>query len=99
MPQTIHFNVLYGLTLPLTVSPYERVFMGSIWVLYPFTFSLSSGPATLTLLPLFTRLEALPFEVVYVEGLNDGLPAKEFEALIGTEGIASSLAPLSRCCV
>ena len=44
MRQSIHFNVLYGLTLPLTVSPYERVFMGSIWVSYPFTFSLPVWP-------------------------------------------------------
>ena len=67
-----------------------------------------SRPATLlTLLPLFTSLEVLPLQVEKTEmtdsyGIEDSRPdeilvvqqlaAKESEALIGTEGIASCLA-------
>ena len=107
-------KTLYGLTLPLTVSPYERVFMAP-YGSRVHSHSLSrSRPATLTLLPLFTSLEVLPLQVEKTEmtdsyGIEDSRPdeilvaqqlaAKESEALIGTEGIASCLAPFICCFV
>ena len=36
-----------------------------------------SGPATLTLLPIFTRLEALPFEVVQKAEMIETLRTEE----------------------
>ena len=50
--QTIHLKTLYGLTLPLTVSPYERVFMAPYGSRIHSHSVSRSGPATLTLLPL-----------------------------------------------